>query len=428
MMKYKVIIENNGKHYKSNLFFTDTIPTIQNGKLPKKLMPLTGSFMGGVLCTDENLEESKKNTDIFGKNIIGNGTFDTSNGCYNLTFNNSTNLKGLAFSFADAAANWDNPSKYFDAENYIHLGNGHYPAFLDYENDELYTFTNSNWDNADMVLRCYKLTPPQLLIKNTDWTYSQINYLNLDTIGKEMRTATIDHCFFNNNWNYSNKNFATELGFDETATTESVSTISYGNFNGHSVTTNNKYIFGFNYYRFNNKNELGGIVLTDSFVELCIVDKTSFSYIPLFLPHFGDAAQYRAVCADEDYLYIASGDNAGESIYRLSISTLINSIEGKQRVQDITGTNRYTIEGITPEYITEYDPSFCHIISRKEKEYQTSYGGFDEERLNFTYYNGTNGYTGFFKQAIAAIANFDITVSGDVKVYVMNEDIPFNNL
>ena len=52
-MKYKVIIENNGNFYKSNLFFTDTIPTVQNGKLPKQLMPLTNTFMGGILCTDE---------------------------------------------------------------------------------------------------------------------------------------------------------------------------------------------------------------------------------------------------------------------------------------------------------------------------------------------------------------------------------------
>lgn len=427
-MKYKVIIENNGNFYKSNLFFTDTIPTVQNGKLPKQLMPLTNTFMGGILCTDEAIEELKENTDIYGKNIVGKGTFSNSDGCYNLTFNSDTHIKGLAFTYADAVNNWDNTSKYFDSNNYIYLGNGHFPAFLDYENNKLYTFTDGGWDNANMILRCYRLNPPKALLKNSGWDYSYISYLNIDSVATLERSATIDHCYFNNNWAYSGKNFAKALGYDETYKTDVISVINYGKFNGHSVTTNNKYIFGFNYCKFNILDANDVVVSTRSFVEMVIVDKISFSYIPLFMMDFGGENQYRLICADDDFIYLASGENVGEKIYKISIDTLINSVEGKTKTQDITETIRYSIDAIEPVYVDEYSSSFCHIISRKEREYQTSYCGYDDERLNFTYYKGTNGYTGLFKQATAAIANFDITVSGSVKVYVMNEDIPFNNL
>lgn len=422
-MNYRVKITKNDEEICTDkLHITDTIPSVLNGKYPKFLMPLTNTFMGGCLAYADTIDKRNDNTFPFIFNKIGGGVWN-SNGFYQLT-GIEGNIKSLGFSYKDAVEHYMETN--YLRDGFIQLGydTAQYPYLLDYENGYLYTLTNTSWQASDMTLRKYKLPVPEITLNNGRWSYDYISYVNLDSLCELKDITVVPHAYFSDNYGAGGLNFAELDGYDPTIyNSDATSVTNYGSFNSHSVTFNEKYIIAMDYFRYNNiVISSGSVIDSHSFSEFCLIDKKTWEIIPFFLDEFGGDSQYRLCCADDEYVYIANGENSPKDIHRLSISALIEYAQNNSKATDKLGIERY-ITTADLEYVQSYDASFCHIINVKNKLSWGSLDGYTNEELGMQIYKGTNGFTGIFKQAIAAIANVDITVtSSDVLKIYLEED------
>lgn len=408
-MNYKVkVIKNNAEVYEDTLHITDAIPSVLNGKYPRKITPLTNTFMGGVLAFSDSIEKRNDNTFPFAYNKIGSGIYNSNNRNYTLTGIDG-NLKTLCFSYKDTAEHYMETNYLVDGSIKLGYDTAQFPVLLDYENGFLYTLTDTGWQTSDMVLRKYKLPIPEITLNKNNWTFDYINYINVNELCELNNIKTIPHKYFSNNYNASGINFAELDGYDTSiCNSNATSVIDYGAFNSHSITFNKKYIIAMCYFRYDNIYiSSGNVIDTHSFAEFCLIDKENWEVIPFFLDEFGGDSQYRLCCADNEYIYIANGENSPNKLFRLSLSSLLEYAENNEMRQDKLGITRY-ITSAALEEVQPYDIAFCHTMNINNRLPWGSLNSYNNEELGLQIYNGTNGWTGIFKQAIAAIANFDI--------------------
>ena len=248
-------------------------------------------------------------------------------------------------------------------------------------------------------------------------------------------TGLVTGTLFKNDYYYSTT-------FGDTA--KAKSEILYGTFHGHSITQNDRYLIGFNYYKYNiipNDSYTGGgtefvfaediTVESHSYIEIVLIDKRTFTYTQYILNDVdddnsttikagtykslaefhdaGDIIQMKVNAADDNYIYIVGkyydeSGNAQYNIYTLPVSGLK--------------------DGLQLSFYSVYDASICHTINRKNAFYQGAWDSYANDVMKLGRKDGVNCFTGTFKAGMAAISNFnfDITESDTLTVSIEYEE------
>ena len=426
-MKYKIkIVKNESETFEDTLHITNMLPSIMNNAMQEKnIVPFTNNYAKAALLFSDTIEKRNDNIDPIGVNLLGGGTY--SNGKWTIT-GLSGHVGSVCFSHQDTLNHFDDNGYLVDG-GIAGTGNDQV-YFVDVKNKCFYTLTNTSYLNDDMILKKFQIKEPKYGLNG--WTHTEINKTKENTC-TVIETGTVPGNTFKTCYN-TTSDFP---GFSK-------SEIQNGNFNGHSITQNDRYLIGFNFYKYNifpDGSYTGGgtnynvpdtvTVETKTHAEVVIIDKFHFSYEKYVLTNLdddttttikagtytslrdlydaGDIIQMKVNAADNDNIYVVGKayDETGTAIYK--IYTL--PISGLSSNPSLT-------------LYSDYDAAICHTINRRNGYYQCAWDSYGNDILKMGRKDGVNCFTNVFQAGMAAIANFnfDITESDTLVITIEYEE------